>query len=60
MNHDNLLVFGRRIHNGFRVLVNNGGDGSNNWKNNEREIEHNLSGIYLVGALAHLEGKLEN
>lgn len=56
MDHNNLLVFGRRMHNGFRRLLITDGDGSNHWVANPQLMEHNLCGVYLVGALAHLEG----
>lgn len=56
MTHNDLLIFGRRIHNAFRTLLSIEGDGSSNWQRNQASIEHHLSGIYLLGCLAHLEG----
>jgi len=54
---DEFLFYARRMHNAFRVLINNGGDSSSHWHKNPELCAHHLCGVYVTGALTFLEGR---
>jgi len=57
---DVFLFYARRMHNAFRTLILNNGDGSPHWIKNPELCSHHLCGTYLTGALTFLEGKYQN